>query len=152
LVFFYITAIIFIFGTEFMRSGASAPVAGARRGRPTATVTIRTQRRGGLELLAMVDELHTTAAVPTPGALAARYHAAARQSMHAFNKRLYHLAKTSNMRFDSVEKKEAASETDAAKVGRKRLKSGVTGETSHEHVTNMDQCFPDCKRNLMLNK
>jgi hypothetical protein len=49
-------------------------------------------------------------------------------------------------------KKEAAPETDAAKVGRKRLKSGVTGETSHEHATNMEQCFPNGKRNLRLNK
>jgi hypothetical protein len=50
------------------------------------------------------------------------------------------------------EKKKAASSSDAAKVGRKRLKSGVTGETSHEHVTNMEHCFPDGKRNLMMNK
>ena len=51
-----------------------------------------------------------------------------------------------------LKKKEAAPETDAAKVGRKRLKSGVTGETSHEHATNMEQCFPNGKRNLRLNK
>ena len=50
------------------------------------------------------------------------------------------------------EKKKAASETDAAKVGRKRLKSGVTGETSHEHATNMGHRFPNGKRNLMMNK
>jgi hypothetical protein len=36
-----------------------------------------------------------------------------------------------------VIRKIAAPETDAAKVGRKRLKSGVTGETSHEHNANM---------------
>jgi hypothetical protein len=48
--------------------------------------------------------------------------------------------------------KKAASETDAAKVGRKRLKSGVTGETSHEHATNMQHYISDSKRNLMVNK
>jgi hypothetical protein len=40
----------------------------------------------------------------------------------------------------------------AAKVGRKRLKSGVTGETSHEHTTNMGPGSPDGKRNFMMNK
>jgi hypothetical protein len=121
------------------------PVGDPAAGRPARAVTTRTHRRGKLELLAMVDGLHTAPAVPDS-------HAAARESIYTLSKRTYHIAKTSYMRYHRAEKKEAASETDAAKVGRKRLKSGVTGETSHEHVTNMDQCSPDCKRNLMLNK
>jgi len=46
------------------------------------------------------------------------------------------------------EKKRPRQRTDAAKVGRKRLKSGVTGETSHEHFTNMTWGFIIGKRKI----
>jgi hypothetical protein len=55
-------------------------------------------------------------------------------------------------KIQTVKRKKPRQGSDAAKVGRKRLKSGATGETSHEHATNMEQCSPNGKRNLMVNK